>query len=81
MLNSHRSRFTFSGIVASIATLLRREQIDRLLDACFFSLLGDGSEQGHGQAEAEALAVQYSRRVPGLQPVLTREYFDLKLVD
>ena len=81
VVNSHRSHVTFSGIVSSIATLLRREQIGRLLAACFFALLGDGSEQGHGQAEAEALAVQYSRRVPGLQPVLTCEYFDLQLVD
>lgn len=81
VINSHRSHVTFSGIVASMATLLRREQIGRLLCAHYFSLLGDGSEQGHGQAEAEALAVQYSRRVPGLPPVLTTEYFDLVLVD
>ena len=63
--NSHRSKVTYDGIVASISGLLRLDQMKRLMDADFFALLGDGSEQGRGEAEAEALAVQYWQHVPG----------------
>ena len=79
--NSHRSKVTFNGIIESIANLLRTEQIDRLIEAKFFSYLGDGSEQGRGQAEAEAQAVQYWKRATNGRRELTCEYFDLSLVD
>ena len=79
--NSHRSKVTFSSITSSIAGLLRLDQMKRLIAAGYFALLGDGSEQGRGEAEAEALAVQYWRKKPGGNRTIVSEYFDLALVD